>query len=80
MLENPEAHLHPKGQRKMGELIAQCAANGIQIFLETHSDHILNGIRIAVKQKRLKGEDAKLFYFSRRESEGKMIQDRKSVV
>ncbi|EOS78709.1 hypothetical protein C817_03230 [Dorea sp. 5-2] len=73
ILENPEAHLHPKGQRKMGELIALCAAEGIQIFMETHSDHILNGIRIAVKQKRLKGEDAKLFYFSRRESEGKMI-------
>ena len=73
VLENPEAHLHPKGQRKMGELIAQCAANGIQIFLETHSDHILNGIRIAVKQKVLKGEDTKLFYFTRKESKGKMV-------
>jgi len=73
ILENPEAHLHPKGQRKMVELIALCASNGIQIFLETHSDHILNGIRIAVKQKVLKGEDTKLFYFSRRESEGKTV-------
>lgn len=73
ILENPEAHLHPKGQRKMGELIALCAANGIQIFMETHSDHILNGIRIAVKQKILRGEDTKLFYFFRRESGGKMV-------
>ncbi len=73
ILENPEAHLHPKGQRKMGELIALCAANGIQIFMETHSDHILNGIRIAVKQKILNGKDAKLFYFSRKESKGKMV-------
>ncbi len=73
ILENPEAHLHPKGQRRMGELIALCAANGIQIFMETHSDHILNGIRIAVKQKVLKGEDAKLFYFSRKKSKGKMV-------
>lgn len=73
ILENPEAHLHPKGQRRMGELIALCAANGIQIFLETHSDHILNGIRIAVKQKVLDSKQTKLFYFSRRESEGKMV-------
>ncbi len=73
ILENPEAHLHPKGQRRIGELIALCAANGIQIFMETHSDHILNGIRIAVKQKVLKGEDAKLFYFSRMEYKGKMV-------
>lgn len=73
ILENPEAHLHPKGQRKMGELISKCAASGVQILLETHSDHILNGIRIAVKQKVLKGEDAKLFYFSRERLDGTTI-------
>lgn len=65
ILENPEAHLHPKGQRKMGELIALCAATGVQIFLETHSDHILNGIRIAVKNQLLSYETVKLFFFSK---------------
>lgn len=78
ILENPEAHLHPKGQRKMGELIALCAANGIQIFLETHSDHILNGIRIAVKQHILKGNQTKLFYFSRKESGDRMVHSAES--
>lgn len=63
ILENPEAHLHPKGQRKMGELIAETAKRGVQIFLETHSDHILNGIRIAVKNKVLNNDKIKLFYF-----------------
>jgi predicted ATPase len=46
VIENPEAHLHPKGQAKLGELIAKAARNGAQIILETHSDHILNGIRV----------------------------------
>lgn len=64
ILENPEAHLHPKGQRKMGELIAETAERGVQIFLETHSDHILNGIRIAAKNKVLNNDKIKLFYFS----------------
>jgi predicted ATPase len=32
----------------MGELLARAAAAGIQVLLETHSDHVLNGIRIAV--------------------------------
>lgn len=63
IIENPEAHLHPKGQRKMGELIAETAKRGVQIFLETHSDHILNGIRIAVKNKVLNNDKIKLFYF-----------------
>ena len=51
LLENPEAHLHPRGQAAMGLLLAKCAADGVQIIVETHSDHILNGIRLAVKHK-----------------------------
>ena len=48
LVENPEAHLHPAGQSKIGSFLAQVAADGVQIFLETHSDHVLNGIRVAV--------------------------------
>ncbi len=63
ILENPEAHVHPKGQRQVGELIARAVANGVQIIMETHSDHILNGIRISVKHKRIRPEQVKLNYF-----------------
>ena len=48
LVENPEAHLHPAGQSKIGGFLAQVAADGVQVFLETHSDHVLNGIRVAV--------------------------------
>lgn len=64
LIENPEAHIHPKGQRYLGELIARAAAGGIQILLETHSDHILNGIRIAVRQRALNEKDVTLSYFT----------------
>jgi predicted ATPase len=63
ILENPEAHLHPKGQRKIGELIAKAAAGGVQILVETHSDHLLNGIRLAVRRKDLEREYVRLNYF-----------------
>lgn len=62
-IENPEAHIHPKGQRKLGELMALIAAQDVQVIVETHSDHILNGIRVAVKQKQLQAEKVKLLYF-----------------
>ena len=50
IIENPEAHLHPKGQVAIGMFIAKAASAGIQVVVETHSDHVLNGIRLAVKR------------------------------
>ena len=47
MIENPEAHLHPSAQRRIGEFLSRAAAAGVQIIIETHSDHLMNGIRIA---------------------------------
>lgn len=63
LIENPEAHIHPKGQRMLGELIALAGAGGSQIIVETHSDHILNGIRVAVKREIISSEDTKIFFF-----------------
>lgn len=67
IIENPEAHLHPKGQAKMGELLARAAAYGVQLFVETHSDHVINGIRVAVAEKIIKSEDVNIAFFERKE-------------
>jgi predicted ATPase len=50
LLENPEAHLHPKGQTEIGKFIALCADNGINVIVETHSDHLFDGVRLYIKQ------------------------------
>jgi predicted ATPase len=75
LLENPEAHLHPKGQSKMGELLALAASCGVQIVVETHSDHLLNGIRLAVHDGKIEPEDVQLHYFQRQEKEGMMVSE-----
>lgn len=49
LIENPEAHLHPAGQALMGQFLAEVAHAGIQVLVETHSDHILNGVRRAIR-------------------------------
>jgi predicted ATPase len=74
LLENPEAHLHPKGQAKIGELIARAVASGSQVLVETHSDHVLNGIRLAVHGGILAPDDVQVHYFSRvKESEIEVV-------
>ncbi|ESY94887.1 DUF3696 domain-containing protein [Mesorhizobium sp. M0510] len=65
IIENPEAQLHPRGQAALGRLIALTAASGAQLIVETHSDHILNGIRLTVKDGHLEAADTKLHFFTR---------------
>jgi len=68
LIENPEVHLHPAGQALMGQFLAEVARSGIQVIVETHSDHILNGIRRAVKTKQLKPEQIAIHFFRPRNS------------
>ncbi|MCB0213921.1 MAG: DUF3696 domain-containing protein [Anaerolineae bacterium] len=65
LLENPEAHLHPRGQSMMGELIARVASAGVQVIVETHSDHIMNGIRVAVRQNLVDPKRVAFHFFQR---------------
>lgn len=49
LVENPENHLHPAAQSRMGKFLTMIARSGVQVIVETHSDHIINGVRKAVK-------------------------------
>lgn len=75
LIENPEAHLHPKGQGKMGELLALAASCGVQVVIETHSDHVLNGIRLAVHGGKLDPKNVQLHFFQRQEKEGQAVTE-----
>ena len=45
IIENPEIHLHPKAQSRLCEFLYFVSQSGRQLFVETHSDHIFNGLR-----------------------------------
>lgn len=63
LLEAPEAHLHPRGQSKLGQLLSRAASGGVQIILETHSDHVMNGVRVAVHEGLISPDAAAFLYF-----------------
>lgn len=63
IVENPEAHLHPKAQVKLTGLLAKAARDGVQVLIETHSDHVLNGLRLAVLDKVLDAPDVRIHFF-----------------
>ncbi len=63
IIDSPEAHLHPRAQSKIGQMISKIAASGVQIFVETHSDHFLNGIRIATKDEKIPAHDVQIYFF-----------------
>ncbi len=66
LIENPEAHLHPFSQSRIGAFLAMMAATGRQIFLETHSDHVINGIRLAIKKDLILHDKVFINFFQRR--------------
>ena len=66
LIENPEAHLHPQGQGKLAELSALASMAGVQVIVETHSDHFMDGVRIAVHEGAIRGEDVAFHYFERK--------------
>ena len=73
LIENPEVHLHPAGQARMGQFMADVARAGVQVIVETHSDHVLNGVRRAVKEERLAADQVAIHFFRPR-SEGGQAQ------
>jgi predicted ATPase len=64
IVDSPEAHLHPKGQSQIGRFAARLAGAGQQLIIETHSDHFLNGVRLALREGLLTPEDVALYFFS----------------
>lgn len=65
LVENPEAHLHPRGQAELGRLSARAAAGGVQVLVETHSDHVLNGVRLAVRNGMIAPQGTRIHFFHR---------------
>lgn len=65
LVENPEAHIHPSGQSALMRLVTLAASHGVQVILETHSDHIVNGALVNIKEQKLDKNVLSVYYFDR---------------
>lgn len=68
-IENPEAHLHPMAQSKLMNLVAKTVEENedVQIFIETHSEHIINAFRLACAKKdnNIFKDDISIYFFDK---------------
>lgn len=64
LIENPEIHLHPKAQAKLGEFFTWIAEAGIQLIIETHSEHLINKVKYQIYKSELAAEKAIIYYKS----------------
>ena len=67
LLQQPEVHLHPSAQAALGSLFCRIATWDRQLIVETHSDHLLDRVRMDVRDGAgaLKPEDVSILYFER---------------
>lgn len=70
VIDSPEAHLHPRAQSKMGWMLAKFALANVQLVVESHSDHVLNGIRLAVSEGVIPHDLVSILFFSGRSELG----------
>ena len=63
LLQQPEVHLHPKGQAELANLFIESSRRGNRFLIETHSDHIVDRVRISVRKQALRPDDVSILYF-----------------
>ena len=67
LLQQPEVHLHPSAQAALGTLFCATVASGRQLVIETHSEYILDRVRMDIRdgETKLKADDVSVLYFER---------------
>ncbi|WP_076012060.1 AAA family ATPase [Alteromonas abrolhosensis] len=76
IVENPEVHLHPSAQSQLIGILATLSQSGVQVIIETHSDHIVNGLRVYAKENSLDINSNIIYSISEQNGERKVKEIR----
>jgi len=69
IVENPEAHLHPAAQSAVGQFLAAVSSTGVQVIIETHSENVINGVRLAALNDMVDFNDVGMIFFSSKDGD-----------
>jgi len=90
LVEQPELHLHPRMQAELGSLFAETVwaqtldwldeieirRTGVQLIVETHSEHLILRIQRLIREGRIPASDVSLLYISIEEGTSRVNQIR----
>lgn len=62
MIENPEIHLHPAAQARLGEFFTYISNAGIQLLIETHCEYLIDKLQYQIYKAKFNSNDAVLYY------------------
>ena len=67
LFQQPEVHLHPRAQAALGSLFCKISGKDRQIIVETHSDYILDRVRMDIRDQecKLQHQDVAVLFFDR---------------
>jgi hypothetical protein len=70
-LQQPEVHLHPRAQAELGTLISRLSKQRTNslFLLETHSDYVIDRVRMEVKSGRLDHRNVTIIFFDKHQHE-----------
>lgn len=74
LIQQPEVHLHPSAQAALGDVISEkiSSIRSPSFVIETHSDFIVDRIRLAVRKKKIKPSDVEILFFEKNNHNSKI--------
>lgn len=63
LLEHPEAHLHPRAQGALGDLLIDIANQGKTLVVETHGETVIARVRTRMAQGAVSHKDVAVYHF-----------------
>lgn len=66
LIQQPEVHLHPRAQAALGTFFARMASKSTgRLVVETHSDHLLDRVRMEVAKGTISKDRVQILFFDR---------------